>query len=286
MKKLIILVLVMTILSAVLITGCSNKGVSDEQSVSVGNANSPASVERTSGRISVSPDKAIDIALADAGIKREDASFLGTPSVDEDNGEAHYDVEFKYNGYEYEYEISVYDGKVLKRETDNFNEISSLEATEITKQNNGYISIDEAKMRAVDDAGVVLGEVVLKKAHYDSDDTIPNFDIEFIADGNKYEYEINASDGSIIDKEIEKIQIADFSAKNESRYITSDKAKMLAYAHAGVDSADVKNSKAELENDDRIPYYEIEFVAGEYEYDYEINAETGKVIASDKELHN
>lgn len=283
MKKLIVSVLVMAILSLVLITGCSDKGVSDEQSVSVGNANSPASVERTSGQMSVSPDRAIDIALDDAGIKREDASFLSTPSVDEDNGEAHYDVEFKYNGCEYEYEISVYDGKVLKRETDNSDEISNSEVVESAKQNNGFISIDEAKMRAVDDAGVVLEEVVLKQAHYDSDDTIPNFDIEFIAGGNKYEYEIKASDGSIIDKEIEKIQIADFSAKNESRYI---KAKMLAYAHAGVDSADVKYSDAELESDDTIPYYEIEFVAGEYEYYYEINAETGKVIASDKELHN
>ena len=69
-------------------------------------------------------------------------------------------------------------------------------------------------------------------------------------------------------------------------YISEDKAKSIAYDHAGVKVADVKFSKAELDRDDLIVHYDVEFVAGKYEYEYEINAESGKVIAFDKDLRD
>ena len=48
----------------------------------------------------------------------------------------------------------------------------------------------------------------------------------------------------------------------------------------------MKFSKAELDRDDMVVHYDIEFVSGKYEYEYEINAETGKVIAFDKEFND
>ena len=60
----------------------------------------------------------------------------------------------------------------------------------------------------------------------------------------------------------------------------------MAYEHAGVKAADVKFSKAELDRDDLIVHYDVEFVADRYEYEYEINAESGKVIAFDKEFND
>ena len=42
----------------------------------------------------------------------------------------------------------------------------------------------------------------------------------------------------------------------------------------------------ELDRDDMVVHYDVEFVSGKYEYEYEINAETGKVIAFDKEFND
>ena len=59
-----------------------------------------------------------------------------------------------------------------------------------------------------------------------------------------------------------------------------------AYDHASVKAADVKFLKAELDRDDMIVHYDVEFVVGDFEYKYEINAKSGKVIASDKEYND
>ena len=42
--------------------------------------------------------------------------------------------------------------------------------------------------------------------------------------------------------------------------------------------------KAELDREDGRQQYEVEFKAGGYEYDYEIDALTGVILAWDKEL--
>ena len=65
--------------------------------------------------------------------------------------------------------------------------------------------------------------------------------------------------------------------------ISVDKAKSIALSHAGVASADVRQIKCELDRDDGMTIYEVEFKAGGYEYDYEINAVTGTILKSEKE---
>ncbi len=61
--------------------------------------------------------------------------------------------------------------------------------------------------------------------------------------------------------------------------ISKDKAKSAAFSHAGVSSA--KNVSVILDKEDG--KYDVEFIAGGYEYDYEINARTGKVIEYDRD---
>ena len=62
--------------------------------------------------VTIGGSEAIDAALKHAGVSRENAVMFGAPSLDEDNGKVHYDVEFGYNGFEYDYEVSVADGKI------------------------------------------------------------------------------------------------------------------------------------------------------------------------------
>ena len=65
--------------------------------------------------------------------------------------------------------------------------------------------------------------------------------------------------------------------------ISEQEAKEIALNHAGFKESDVEFTKVNKEMDDGVWQYEIEFVAGEMEYDYDINAETGDVMSFDSE---
>ncbi len=66
--------------------------------------------------------------------------------------------------------------------------------------------------------------------------------------------------------------------------ITKDEAKQIALGHAGLAETDISRYKSELDRERKIIVYEIEFNSGKYEYEYEINADTGKVIKAEKEI--
>ncbi len=294
MKKKVFAVLlsVALVLSVALLGGCAES--KPEEKVTLNQAQASAPTAKSGEQASVTPDEAIDAALAHAGVSRENAVMFGTPSLDEEKGKVHYDIEFGYNGFEYEYEVAVADGTVLKAEKEAEKVTApvkdkSPEKTEVPESknnNNGYISVEDAKQKALDNAGVKAEEAVFLKAYYDSDDLVPHFEIKFESNGYEYEYEIKASDGTVLEKDVDKERNQGKTAAESNEYIPADKAKSIAFDHASVKAADVKFSKAELDRDDMVVHYDVEFVSGKYEYEYEINAETGKVIAFDKEFND
>ena len=322
MKKKLFAVLVsaVLVLSVFLVAAyAKHQPVKDE--VNLNQAQVSESSVKSSEVASVSPDDAIDAALRHAGVVREDAVLFGAPSLDKDNGKVHYDIEFGYNGFEYDYEVAVADGSVIKAEKEAervkapvkesvseksvapekpvASEKESVSAKseapankesnnkESSKENNkGYISVEAAKQKALADAGVKAENAVFVKAYYDADDIVPHYDVKFEANGYEYEYEIKASDGRVIEKDVDREVNSVSKPSEQDEYISADKAKAIAYEHASVKAADVKFSKAELDRDDLIVHYEVEFVAGNFEYEYEINAESGKVIAYDKDFND
>ena len=78
----------------------------------------------------------------------------------------------------------------------------------------------------------------------------------------------------------------DNGASNQAAdsYISEADAKEKAFGHAGISESDAIGFRIELDRDDRIVHYDIEFRSGNYEYDYEINAETGEIISSEKDF--
>ena len=292
-KKLFaVLVSVVLVLSVALFAGCS-AGKPVEENATLNQAQAPAPTVKSGELVSVSSDDAIDIALEHAGVSRENAVIFSAPSLDEENGKAHYEVEFGYNGYEYDYEVAVADGSVLKadkepeRVQNSEKESPSAKNETVSKENkNGYISVEDAKQKALDDAGVKAENAVFLKAYYDSDEIVPHYDVKFEANGYEYDYEVKAADGSVLEKDVEKERKSAANAPISDEYISVDKAKSIAFEHAGLKAGDVKFSKAELDRDDLIVHYDVEFVAGDFEYEYEINAESGKIIASEKELND
>ena len=67
----------------------------------------------------------------------------------------------------------------------------------------------------------------------------------------------------------------------EENFIGEDSAKEIALAYVNLSESDVKFEKIKLDFDDGIWQYEIEFRQDRTEYDLDIHAETGEIIASD-----
>ena len=59
---------------------------------------------------------------------------------------------------------------------------------------------------------------------------------------------------------------------SSASYITADEAEQAALSHAGISSSDVSYITCELDFDDGIMVYEVEFISESTEYDYDINA--------------
>jgi len=68
----------------------------------------------------------------------------------------------------------------------------------------------------------------------------------------------------------------------DSSQFTMEQAKAAALAHAGLMEKEVTFTKEKVEWDDGRQVYEIEFYTADYkEYDYEIDAATGKIVSAD-----
>ena len=80
-------------------------------------------------------------------------------------------------------------------------------------------------------------------------------------------------------------QSATGSAAAES-YIGETKAFEIALSHAGITTGDLLFSKIHLDRDDGRVIYDVEFYAGNKEYDYEIDAITGNILGFDSDMEN
>lgn len=214
-----------------------------------------------------------------------------------------YDVEFISGSYEFDCEVNAMTGEIVKFEKEYDGAAVSNASVEEhgeqsehsqTKENQAVsnISLEKAKETALDHAGVKATDATFVKAKSDYEDGRAVFEIEFVvSSGNtikEYDYEIAASDGSIIsyDYDIEgdstPTAIQAGSSQNTSE-ITLEKAKEIALSHAGVASANAFEMEGKLDWDDGMSIYEIEFKAGGYEYSYEVDAATGSIVEFDKE---
>ncbi|MGI6507382.1 MAG: PepSY domain-containing protein [Saccharofermentanales bacterium] len=66
-------------------------------------------------------------------------------------------------------------------------------------------------------------------------------------------------------------------------FISVEQAKEIALAHAKVDASKAKFDKAELEDDDNVAYYDIEFKVDGVEFEYEIDAVSGQVLKYERD---
>lgn len=65
--------------------------------------------------------------------------------------------------------------------------------------------------------------------------------------------------------------------------ITEEEAEAIALKHAGFTADEVTGLYTEYEIDDGVPEYDIKFYKDNIEYEYNIHAENGKILAFDKD---
>lgn len=65
--------------------------------------------------------------------------------------------------------------------------------------------------------------------------------------------------------------------------LTKEEAQAIALQHAGFTADQVTRLRTEYEIDDGIPRFEVTFRQGRWEYDYEINADTGTILSFDRD---
>lgn len=160
-------------------------------------------------------------------------------------------------------------------------------STRLNNQNqiNGKVTIEEAKEIAIKHANLTSDQVSFIRTETDFDNGVEKYDIEFYHNNKEYDYEINASDGQIMkfDYDIEYNNYGQESNINSTAKISVEQAKEIALKHRNLGSNEVKFKKVELDFDNGIQKYEVEFYNNNREYSYEIDANTGAILSYDQE---
>lgn len=179
-----------------------------------------------------------------------------------------------------------------------------------------YIGAEAAKAAALEHAGTAESDTSYLRTEYDCENGVMVYEVEFIAGSFEYTIDVNALTGEIVFQEkewddgdgyedyiedlyendtIDDVYNASLhnsdshhtehtsSAQSTGSCIGNETAKTAALEHAGVSVADAVNMQCELDEDNGVPVYEIEFDAGLFEYSYEIHAETGAIREHEKE---
>jgi len=139
----------------------------------------------------------------------------------------------------------------------------------------GTITLEDAKARALEHAGVKAEDVTFLKTGMDYENNTQVYDIEFISGNTEYDYEINAATGEIVsfDRDAE----TPGSTATAAEPISEEQALNTALAKAGVNRSDITRLKTKLDMEDGRQVYEIEFRSGNLEYEFEIDASTGEI---------
>lgn len=174
-----------------------------------------------------------------------------------------------------------------------------------------FLTKDEAKEIVFAHAKVKEADVLGLEIELDEEDGAIYYDLEFDHTENEYDYRVDALSGKILyDKaepresrpaepqptEAQPVETKPAEEKTddtkpaETKPATSNKkkigvsaAKNAAFKHAKVKASDAWDVEVDLDTENGKLVYEVSFSAGGYEYDYDIDAYSGKVLRSEKE---
>ena len=186
------------------------------------------------------------------------------------------------------------------------------------------ISQEEATTIALEHAGVAKEDAVSLSVQQEYEDGRDIFEVKFSTQDTEYSYDVAQKDGKIINYNYGKTgaalsgddgssQTGDGQAQEEQAVqeeidqtqsgiqqaqqdqsadesqalavedaVDEDTAVSIAMEHAGVTECSIH--RVELDTEDGRQVYEVEFFAGNTEYDYTIDRETGEILSYDQDI--
>ncbi len=181
------------------------------------------------------------------------------------------------------------------------------------------ISQEEATTIALEHAGVAKEDAVSLSVQQEYEDGRDIFEVKFSTQDTEYSYDVAQKDGEIINynygktgaalsgddgssqtgdgqavqEEIDQTQSGIQQAQQEESAAQSqalavedavdeETAVSIAMEHAGVTECSIH--RVELDTEDGRQVYEVEFFAGNTEYDYTIDRETGEILSYDQDI--
>lgn len=242
----------------------------------------------------ISMEQAQTAALDAANIEAVDAD-ISSATLSEVAGVICYKVEFTSGDHAYSYSINAENGEVLEAsyrdknaapadstQTDTPASGATTTPAQITPSTSTSTgAVDEAKAQeiALAHAGVNAADATITKSKLDYDDGRQVYELEWYANGAKYDYEVAVATGEIVNSGYEAKTVV---GTGNSATVSEATAKQTALARvSGATAANIYKFK--LDFDDGRWEYEGEIRYGTTEYDFTIDANTGAIIEWDME---
>ncbi len=212
------------------------------------------------GNKQIGIEAAKQIALADAKVALKDVTFIKA-ELDNEDGRAVYEIEFYSGNVEYDYDIDALSGEIISNDFD-------IEDYSIPTQSAAAIQQTAAAPAPIQPQ--TAAPTAVPTQSQTAAPTQPQTAVSTAAPTQPQ-------------------TVAPTPAPTEAptqpaapSTISADRAKQIALSHAGVGGANF--TKVELDTDDGVQVYEIEFKVGNVEYEYDINAISGEIISSKSEV--
>lgn len=261
----------------------------------VGCGNMPAADQAAK----ISMEQAQTAALEAANIDAADAD-ISSATLSEVAGVTCYKVAFTSGDHTYAYSINAENGEVLEAscrdknaapadstQTDTTASGATTTPVQTTPSTNASTgTVDEAKAQeiALAHAGVKAADATITKSKLDYDDGRQVYEIEWYANGAKYDYEIDAATGKIVSYDYDAENYTPSQSTNTNANVKISEATAKQIALSSVPGATAANIyKFKLDFDDGRWEYEGEICYGTMEYDFTIDANTGAIIEWDME---
>ena len=127
-------------------------------------------------------------------------------------------------------------------------------------------------------------EIRYSEVDAELDESPAQYEVEITGQkGEEIEYKIDAYTGTILESKRETEDKASAAQPTASGDIGHAKAKSIALNHAGVSESKAYDMEIELDEEDGMLVYEVEFKFGGMEYSYEIDAATGAIVKQETE---
>ena len=241
--------------------------------------------EQSAGLVGLVPALTIDearaLALADAGVSEAEAE-VSREALAEHNGIWVYEFRFRTQAARYEYTLNANSGEVrtmVKETADASGPAASTPPQSAPPAQTARPSQAPAATQPPASANPPAADVGIEGAK-----TAALKDAGVSAT-HEYEYEILASTGGVYSRSAEAFQTTGAgTGSGGSTYIGMDRAKAAALEHAGLTAGQAAFTHASMDRDHGKMVYELEFRQGRTEYEYKIDAATGRILEHEMDV--